>query len=35
LCISRATADALATRAFAQVRIAAQPNQDAMLALAG
>ena len=33
LCISRATAEALAPLLFAQVRVAAQPNQDAMLAL--
>jgi uroporphyrinogen-III synthase len=34
LCISRATADALPPHAFAGIRIAARPNQDAMLALA-
>jgi uroporphyrinogen-III synthase len=34
-CISQATADALAPASFAQIRIAARPNQDAMLALAG
>ena len=34
LCISQATADALAPRGFAQIRVAARPNQDAMLALA-
>jgi len=33
LCISQATADALAPLAFAQVKVAARPNQDAMLAL--
>jgi len=33
LCISRATADALAPLSFAQIKIAARPNQDAMLAL--
>ena len=35
LCISQATADALASRSFAQIKVAARPNQDAMLALAG
>jgi uroporphyrinogen-III synthase len=34
LCISRATAASLAPLSFAQIRIAAQPNQHAMLALA-
>ena len=34
LCISQASADALTPLAFAQIRIAARPNQDAMLALA-
>jgi uroporphyrinogen-III synthase len=34
LCISRATAEALAPRDFAQIKVAAQPNQDAMLAFA-
>jgi uroporphyrinogen-III synthase len=34
LCISRATAEALAPRDFARIKVAAQPNQDAMLALA-
>lgn len=34
LCISRATAEALAPRAFAQIKVADRPNQDAMLALA-
>jgi uroporphyrinogen-III synthase len=34
LCISQATADALPAHAFAEIRIAARPNQDAMLALA-
>jgi len=34
LCISRATAEALAPRAFAQIKIAARPNQGAMLAIA-
>jgi uroporphyrinogen-III synthase len=33
LCISRATADALAPHSFAQIKVAARPNQDAMLAL--
>ena len=33
LCISQASADALPPLAFAQIRIAARPNQDAMLAL--
>jgi len=33
LCISQASADALAPLAFAQIRIAARPRQDAMLAL--
>jgi uroporphyrinogen-III synthase len=33
LCISQATADALAPCVFAQIRVAARPNQDAMLAL--
>jgi uroporphyrinogen-III synthase len=34
LCISRATAASLAPLSFAHIRIAARPNQDAMLALA-
>ena len=34
LCISRATAASLAPLSFAHIRIAAHPNQDAMLALA-
>ena len=34
LCISQATADALPPHAFAEIRIAERPNQDAMLALA-
>jgi len=34
LCISQASADALAPLAFAQIRIAARPHQDAMLMLA-
>ncbi|HEX4636626.1 MAG TPA: uroporphyrinogen-III synthase [Rhizomicrobium sp.] len=34
LCISQTTAQALSPRAFAQVKVAAWPNQDAMLALA-
>ena len=33
LSISRATAEALAPRDFAQIKIAGRPNQDAMLAL--
>jgi uroporphyrinogen-III synthase len=33
LCISGATAQALPPHAFAEIRIAARPNQDAMLAL--
>jgi uroporphyrinogen-III synthase len=33
LCISPATAAALAPRPFAEIRVAARPNQDAMLAL--
>jgi len=35
LCISQATANALALRTFAQIKVAARPNQDAMLALIG
>lgn len=35
LCISQAAADALAPLAFAAIRIAARPNQAAMLDLAG
>jgi uroporphyrinogen-III synthase len=34
LCISQATAEALAPGAFAQIKVAVRPNQDAMLALA-
>jgi uroporphyrinogen-III synthase len=33
LCISQAAADALAPRRFAQTKVAARPNQDAILAL--
>jgi uroporphyrinogen-III synthase len=33
LCISPATAEALTPRTFAEIRVAARPNQDAMLAL--
>lgn len=33
MCISGATAQALPSHAFAEIRIAARPNQDAMLAL--
>jgi uroporphyrinogen-III synthase len=33
LCISRATADAVAALSFAAVRVAAKPNQDSMLDL--
>jgi uroporphyrinogen-III synthase len=33
LCISQASADAIAPLAFAQIKVAARPNQDAMLAL--
>jgi uroporphyrinogen-III synthase len=33
LCISRATAQALAPRSFAHIKVAARPNQDEMLAL--
>lgn len=33
LCISPATAQALTSRRFAEIRVAARPNQDAMLAL--
>jgi uroporphyrinogen-III synthase len=33
LCISQATAEALAPGAFAQIKLASRPNQDAMLAL--
>jgi len=33
LCISPATAEALAPDAFAEIRVAARPNQEAMLAL--
>ncbi len=32
VCISRATADALAPLAFGEIRVAARPNQDALLA---
>ena len=35
LCISQATAQVLAPSSFAQIRVAARPNQDEMLALAG
>lgn len=35
LCISQATADALAPRSFARIAVAVRPNQDDMLALAG
>ena len=34
LCISQASADALAPLAFAQIKVAVRPNQDAMLTLA-
>ena len=34
LCISPATAQALTPRTFAEIRVAARPNQDAMLAIA-
>ncbi|HEX2761104.1 MAG TPA: uroporphyrinogen-III synthase [Rhizomicrobium sp.] len=33
LCISPATAGALTPRSFAEIRVAARPNQDAMLAI--
>jgi uroporphyrinogen-III synthase len=33
LCISPATAEALTPRTFAEIRVAARPNQDAMLAI--
>jgi uroporphyrinogen-III synthase len=33
LCISRATAEALAPLCFAQIKVAVRPNQDAMLAI--
>lgn len=33
LCISQASADALAAASFAQIKVASRPNQDAMLAL--
>jgi uroporphyrinogen-III synthase len=35
VCISKATAEALTPLSFAEIRIAAQPNQDALLACLG